>query len=345
MNFKDTLISQCIVHKVGNKNRKEFLQLSENVLELSENLEKELQQFFLNPFKSNWEAYQFHHEIDLKMNEVFVCVDNIFENKGFVENSVNIASHLFKQTRHPLVKSGELFVTSLIDIVLDDTIVNGVGLFKSENKETFFDVDYVGNNIDVQLKSGISKRTLDKGCIILESDYKNGYKVFVYERNGADTDYWRNDFLAIMPRADEFHQTSNFLSLCRDYVVHDIPQNFKLSKAEQIDLLNKSINYFNTNEVFNIETFQQEVFQNEAITEAFEQFQMNKVDSEGNEQYMDSFMISKYATKKQAKIFKSVLKLDKNFHVYIHGDKKLIEKGYDKEKGKNFYKIYFDEEN
>ncbi len=42
--------------------------------------------------------------------------------------------------------------------------------------------------------------------------------------------------------------------------------------------------------------------------------------------------------------FKSVLKLDKNFHIYIHGDKELIEKGYDDAVGKKFYKIYYDEE-
>ena len=58
----------------------------------------------------------------------------------------------------------------------------------------------------------------------------------------------------------------------------------------------------------------------------------------------DNFAISIQAVKKQARVFKSVLKLDKNFHVYIHGDKSLIEKGFDERTGKNFYKIYFDEE-
>ena len=40
----------------------------------------------------------------------------------------------------------------------------------------------------------------------------------------------------------------------------------------------------------------------------------------------------------------SVLKLDKNFHIYIHGDKKLIEKGFDDGKAMSFYKVYFKEE-
>jgi len=57
----------------------------------------------------------------------------------------------------------------------------------------------------------------------------------------------------------------------------------------------------------------------------------------------DNFEISAQAVKKQSKIFKSVLKLDKNFHIYIHGDKELIEKGVEKD-GRKFYKIYYKEE-
>jgi hypothetical protein len=57
----------------------------------------------------------------------------------------------------------------------------------------------------------------------------------------------------------------------------------------------------------------------------------------------ESFDISPQAVKKQARIFKSVLKLDKNFHIYIHGDRELIEQGVEKD-GRKFYKIYFTEE-
>jgi hypothetical protein len=57
----------------------------------------------------------------------------------------------------------------------------------------------------------------------------------------------------------------------------------------------------------------------------------------------DSFDISSQAVKKQARIFKSVLKLDKNFHIYIHGNRNLIEQGVE-EDGRKFYKIYFKEE-
>jgi hypothetical protein len=57
----------------------------------------------------------------------------------------------------------------------------------------------------------------------------------------------------------------------------------------------------------------------------------------------DDFSISESAVKKQSRVFKSVIKLDKNFHIYVHGNRNLIEQGADNN-GK-FYKIYYEEEN
>ena len=57
----------------------------------------------------------------------------------------------------------------------------------------------------------------------------------------------------------------------------------------------------------------------------------------------NSFEISGHAVKQQARVFKSILKLDKNFHIYIHGNKELIERGTDPD-GRKFYKIYYERE-
>jgi len=41
---------------------------------------------------------------------------------------------------------------------------------------------------------------------------------------------------------------------------------------------------------------------------------------------------------------KSVVKLDKNFHIYVHGRHDYIERGYDEAKGMKYYKLYFTNE-
>jgi len=47
--------------------------------------------------------------------------------------------------------------------------------------------------------------------------------------------------------------------------------------------------------------------------------------------------------KQQIRVFKSVLKLDKNFHIYIHGNREWIKRGTDPD-GRKYYKIYFENE-
>jgi len=58
----------------------------------------------------------------------------------------------------------------------------------------------------------------------------------------------------------------------------------------------------------------------------------------------DEFDIHLSAVKKQQRVFKSVLKLDRNFHIYIHGRRDLLERGVDEKTGKKYYKLYYDEE-
>ncbi len=70
----------------------------------------------------------------------------------------------------------------------------------------------------------------------------------------------------------------------------------------------------------------------------------NDYENEFDTEITDSFEISNAAVKKQARVFKSILKLDKNFHIYIHGSKEMIERGFDEEKNLNYYKVYFKEE-
>ena len=59
---------------------------------------------------------------------------------------------------------------------------------------------------------------------------------------------------------------------------------------------------------------------------------------------IDDFVISPTAVKKNQKFMKSVVKLDKNFHIYVHGRHDYVEKGYDEDKALKFYKLYYTNE-
>ena len=90
-----------------------------------------------------------------------------------------------------------------------------------------------------------------------------------------------------------------------------------------------------------MEEFTNEVFAQREVIDSFNKYKEN-YEQDRDLEIADSFTISESAVKKQARAFKSVIKLDKNFHIYVHGNRNLIEQGED-EKGK-FYKVYYREE-
>ena len=65
--------------------------------------------------------------------------------------------------------------------------------------------------------------------------------------------------------------------------------------------------------------------------------------SDNETEKVSRFPISEEAVKKKQGLFKSVIKLDKNFTLYVHGDRKRMEQGSDTD-GRRYYKLYFDRE-
>ena len=128
----------------------------------------------------------------------------------------------------------------------------------------------------------------------------------------------------------------------KKFVTKQLSEDFEVTKADQIDLLNRSVEYFKSNDKFDKEDFEESVFHEQELIESFKQFD-SAYRYDNNLELADSFEISAQAVKKQARVFKSVLKLDKNFHIYIHGDKELIEQGVEKD-GRKYYKIYYNAE-
>lgn len=59
LDFSDSILSQVIVHFVGNKANEEGVKKSNEVLDLSLDLDETLKRFFFKPFKKNLESYLF----------------------------------------------------------------------------------------------------------------------------------------------------------------------------------------------------------------------------------------------------------------------------------------------
>jgi hypothetical protein len=332
------------LHKVGNKLNEEGLRLTQSLLDLSDEVMEMLLHYFTSPFKSQ-EYFHLHHDADLSLNELYSYISAIFDNPNtLLPQSINLAKHLYEQSTHPKIKGGEFYTVYFKDCMIDGETMNAVGLFKSENKDTFLKVFPAGDGFEIESEKGININKLDKGCLIFNTERENGYIVAVVDNTnkGMEAQYWMDDFLHVRQRKDEYYNTQNILSICKNFVKDELPQQFDVSKTDQIDLLNRSVKFFKENDQFDMEEFAQEVISQPEVIESFQQYKAD-YQQEHELEIADNFTISESAVKKQARIFKSVIKLDKNFHIYVHGNRELIEQGID-ENGRKFYKIYYQEE-
>lgn len=89
-----------------------------------------------------------------------------------------------------------------------------------------------------------------------------------------------------------------------------------------------------------MEEFSQEVMRQPEIIDSFKNYKAS-FEKDRDMQLQEDFDISEAAVKKQARILKSVIKLDKNFHIYVHGKKELIKQGFDPDSGMNYYQLYY----
>lgn len=340
----DVTIDEVYLHQVGNRSLEEGVKISASPLHITDRVGEALKRYFFESFNTN-EMYHLTHDVNVEMNELYVYVSAIFDDEqSFQEQSENIARYLYKCSNHPNIKPGELCVAYLRDCQVDGEIHDAVGIFKSENKDTFLKIIQNDKSFGVESDEGINVGKLDKGCLIFNTDREDGYVLTVVDQTnkGVEARFWSDEFLQLKHRRDIYFNTQNLLSACKSFVSEALPEEYEIEKADQIDLLNKSISYFKDNERFVQEEFEGAVFKDPEVIESFKKHQRQVADEEGLD-IPTSFEISQQAVKKKANVFKSVIKLDKNFHIYVHGRRDWIERGEDSD-GRKFYKVYYENE-
>jgi hypothetical protein len=339
------VLQKLIVHFVGNKNNLGGVQLSDEAVELDDEMAKTLQESFLARFRNNHEPYSFHHAESLQFNEVFQYTSKAFKDGEFFEEAAAaIAKHLYEQSNHPKIREGDLYLAYFNAIPVEGRMHKAIGIFKTEHKSVFLEVEQKKRKRNVLMKEGVEINRMDKGCLVIDNKEKEGLDVLIFDNQnrGDEAAYWKENFLSVIPQQNDFHHTSHILTLTRQFITGQLKTELDVDPTVQADLLHKSLDYFKTNEAFNIEEFQKEVFEKEEVIDSFRRFGSSYIEKNDYE-IAASFDISTDAVKKQGRVYKTVLKLDRNFHIYVHGRTDLIEKGVDMD-GRKYYKIYYQEE-
>lgn len=337
---EEASIRKVIFHKVNVQEDK--ISLSDELCDfLNEEEADVLKKTFLKPFQGEYSQHRFCHEYDIELNALYKLSKAIYQGENFVEYSQNIGQHLKTVSKHPNIKDGDLFVIHFDNIIVNDAYCEALAVVKVENKDTFIETELKGHkSAHLDFRQGINTRKMEKGALIIFTP--EPFTVLVIDNVKQGTEYWQADFLSVEPVKNEYHQTHQFLGIAKEFVTSQLLDDVEISRADQIDLLNRSVDYFKTNETFDKADFEKNVFSDSAVIDSFRRFDTNYRE-ENQIELQDNFEISKQAVRKQAKIFKSVLKLDTNFHVYIHGRRDMIEQGID-EDGRKFYKIFYENE-
>ena len=348
INLYATQIENISIHRVGNKNKNEGAFLSEEPFSLNDETNGLLKEYFFKPFREKEENYfKFTNEVDLEFNELYKMVSEIFSDASNTHHSSKkIATHLFEQSKHPHIKSGEVYVTYLTGVLLDNQKVDAVGIFKSELKHDFLQFQEKSSNLDIIVQQGVNINKLDKGCLIFNIDKEEGYKVLSVDSNKYDTKYWLDDFLGVDALSDNNFKTKNYLKFCQNFA-KDVVLPAE-DKQQEVLFMNRAVNHFAKNDAFEESNFLNEVMENPELIPEFKHYKVEKGPKYSIED-VSTFDIANKAVSDARRKIKNVINLDTNIQIKLdfinpESAEKFVEKGWDEERQMYYYLVYFNKE-
>ena len=346
IDYSAIALDKLIIHWVGNKHNEKENTISESLCQVDEEMESNLINFFMTPFSKQIEVSKFRHSDDINLNELYSYSKNVFdEPENFQEVSGKIINHLYEQSDHPHIKTGEVLITFFTDIIFDDQLTDAIGIFKIERKDQYFSISKNSSSLKIDTKLGINSKKLDKGCLIINIE-EEGLRLISVDNNNYDTEYWKHKFLNIKHVEDSNYHTASYVDFCKSYSEEVVNQ--EQGKDEQIAFLNKSMKYLTNNYEFNIDEFADEVFEDPEAKNSFFTYKEN-FEKDQDVVVQEAFPISQNSVKAKKRSIKSLISLDTKIQIKLDSKdpeetKKYIEKGYDNQRGMNFYKVYYNVE-
>lgn len=348
INLFNAHIESLSIHRIGNKSRNENIFLSGQPYVLNDEIAPLLKEFFLKPFREKEENYyQFAHEVDLDYHDMYKLTSEVFVNPESVHDvSKKITQHLFEQSIHPHIKSGEVFVVHFTNLTIDNQNTDAVGVFKTEILSDFLQFEEKNENINLLLQQGINLNKLDKGCLIFNYKKEEGYKILTIDSNRYDARYWLEHFLSVDAFQDENFITKKYLKFCQDFAKDVIlPAE---DKKEEVMFMNRAVNHFAKNDDFEETKFLNEVIDNPDLIPEFKNYKVDRGAKYSIED-VSSFPIANSAVSDARKKIKNVINLDTNIQIKLdfinpESAEKFVEKGWDEEKQMYYYLVYFNKE-
>ncbi|KLV20059.1 nucleoid-associated protein [Bacillus sp. CNPSo 3703] len=335
LDLSKCVLEKAILHYISSPLEKVKSVISHNLINESENFHKAFSTLSFNKFEEN-EICEFFHESELNLNEVyFYSKEILIKSKDFIENSQNIAKHLIEVSRHPNIKGGELLILKFIGARYENKEVEILSIVKIEDKEQFLQINNLNERLTISSFKGINLKQNNKLGLIMFFKENDESLVFVKKRKQDDAVFWKENFLNVKYKVDERYKTEQILKQCRQF----INNNPELAPEKKVEYLSKSIDFFKEETYFDAERYVKKIFTEKNIDISYLQNQIKPFETN---------IVSEAVRKVEKKFIKTIV-LDSDINIKIslkeHGEiNEILEKGFDQEKNRNYYKIYFEEE-
>lgn len=344
VNFADAELDRMALAQVGNPLKQEGLRTSKNLCQFKEDEAELLTRCFLKPFKS-LDLHKLEHPDDVSENPLHKLASEIFADpENMVESSGGIARHLYSSSNHPNIKSGDLCVAMLTNIMADGEKTEAISIIKSESKVPFLQVTASGEDLQLTTQQGIYPDKIDKGCLIVNTRKDDGYAIYLFDKSG-DAQFWRCEFVSASPVQDKDYLTRRYSEMCVAFA--NSPDLDESMKEERVDVARKAVSYMTEAEQFDINDFKTAALAEQPeVKEEFDQFKSAYEVEEIGEPLEENFEVSKKEAKKAERKINSRLTLDVGVDMkFSNGFQKtadqFLEKGFDDEKQMKFVKIYY----
>lgn len=187
------VIEKVVVHNIGSLFEGETVSCSNEPVNLTDNeaIGVVLKAYFFNLFKSE-SYFNFIGAEEGAPGMVCKLAGEVFdEPSNFFNASIQLARFLYQAGNLPKVKGGDFYMALFRDCLVDGELVDGLGLFKAETKETFLQCRVEGQSIVLDAQEGVNIRKVDKGCVIFNTEREIGYKVVMVDSGKGDARYWQ----------------------------------------------------------------------------------------------------------------------------------------------------------
>lgn len=335
---------EVFAHQVGNKLRQEESVFSDAPLDLSKDLKSALLNYFFNHFRTSEGALKLAHPAGSEQNAIYAISSRIFNRKSLAEESKKAAAHLYDVSDHPRIKSGALYVAHFRNIRFEGKTAEAVGYFKSDHADQFLTVDFSQSRAVMSVNEGIRVKSFDKGALVVGLNSSDGLRVVQSVSQAAEATYWTDDFLKAIPVKKDAEYTKELIGLCRRY--GDVVEADH-GQSEKAKFLDATYTYFSENNEYNATEFRQQV--PEELRLGFEKYRADAQEHKESP-IPEKFKVSASVVKRHKKAFTASIRLDNCVEIKVNPssgefDATRVEKGFDKQRGLSYYKIYFEEEN